>query len=141
MFLEYINQILPILPITLILFIFSFSCSFGFFLSLYAWFFIVFSFPDFSENTGLCTLPFESLQSIIKRFVFFNPDFRHVIPPLRWAAKYFIFYVIYRMQYKIFHRALFTRFNNYKAYCFENQYAICLKFTVYISFEISNHKI
>ena len=43
-----------------ILIIFTFSCSFRFFLALYAWLFIMFALAAFSEDAGLLARTFET---------------------------------------------------------------------------------
>ena len=49
----------------LIFLVFSFSSSFRFLFSLYAWLFIVLPFLYFSKNTRLSALSFETLKSVI----------------------------------------------------------------------------
>lgn len=62
---------------------FAFSCCFRFFLSFYAWFFVVFTFSYFRQNTRFLAGAFESTKSTFKRFVFTDFDFRHLYPSLQ----------------------------------------------------------
>lgn len=57
--------------------VFPFSCSFGFFLTPYAGFLVMLSFPNLLLNAGLCAASLETTQCTIQRLIFFYDNIRH----------------------------------------------------------------
>ena len=71
--------------VLIIALVFILACGFGFLTAFHAGALVILLLPKVSQNAGLCTAAFETLQGIVQRLILFYVDFRHFIslPPTR----------------------------------------------------------